>query len=244
VVNNGCVEGSDVGPLCGFIFHFISVLETELDSEWDPIGHQSADAGSFTPFPREIIADEWRSVVLLTLEFISIDTLPIKVQVEEALPSPELLLLLFLQLAPVKEPWGTNSGIKHLEPPFFPASSEVPGTPGFSLGSKVSLQSAKTCGLPNPSLSALRDLKMWKKIAATALVLALVPLAEVSAGPLAYGICQTGCNAVAVACYAAGGAVFGTVTAGVGTPLAIIGCNVALGTCMAGCVAAGLSPTP
>lgn len=31
-----------------------------------------------------------------------------------------------------------------------------------------------------------------------------------SAGPLAYGICQTGCNAVVVACYAAAGATFGT----------------------------------
>lgn len=63
-------------------------------------------------------------------------------------------------------------------------------------------------------------------------------------GPLAYGICQTGCNAVVVACYAAGGATFGTVTAGAGVPAVILGCNVALGTCMAGCVAAGLAPTP
>ena len=42
------------------------------------------------------------------------------------------------------------------------------------------------------------------------------------AGPLAYGICQTGCNAVAVACYAAAGLTFGTVTAGVGIPAAAI----------------------
>lgn len=32
----------------------------------------------------------------------------------------------------------------------------------------------------------------------------------VSAGPLAYAICQTGCNAMAVACYAAAGFTFGT----------------------------------
>ncbi|KAF8907534.1 hypothetical protein CPB85DRAFT_1311570, partial [Mucidula mucida] len=38
----------------------------------------------------------------------------------------------------------------------------------------------------------------------------------ISAGPIAYGICQTpqGCNAVVVACYGAAGFTFGTVTAG------------------------------
>lgn len=77
------------------------------------------------------------------------------------------------------------------------------------------------------------------------------PFSEVAAGPLAYGICQTGCNFLAVACYGAGGATFGTgeiiewlilnlnyetnsffsllVTAGVGVPAAIISCNVGLG---------------
>ena len=39
-----------------------------------------------------------------------------------------------------------------------------------------------------------------------------------SGGPLAYGICQTGCNTVVVACYAAAGYTFGTVTAGAGVP--------------------------
>ncbi|CAN0472432.1 unnamed protein product, partial [Discosporangium mesarthrocarpum] len=56
------------------------------------------------------------------------------------------------------------------------------------------------------------------------------------------------CNAVAAKCYAAGGAVFGTVTAGVGVGPAIIGCNVALGVCMASCATvAGIgvvAPTP
>jgi hypothetical protein len=66
----------------------------------------------------------------------------------------------------------------------------------------------------------------------------------IQAGPLAYGICQTGCNAVAVACYGAAGVTFGTVTAGAGIPAAIIGCNAALGVCMTACVAAGLAPTP
>jgi hypothetical protein len=30
------------------------------------------------------------------------------------------------------------------------------------------------------------------------------------AGPFSYGACQSGCNAVVVACYAAGGLTFGT----------------------------------
>ncbi|KAH9851373.1 hypothetical protein C2E23DRAFT_886554 [Lenzites betulinus] len=64
------------------------------------------------------------------------------------------------------------------------------------------------------------------------------------AGPLAYGICQTGCNALVVACYAGAGAVFGTVTAGVGTPAAIVACNVALGQCSAACALIVLAPTP
>ena len=64
------------------------------------------------------------------------------------------------------------------------------------------------------------------------------------AGPLAYGICQTGCNFLAVACYTAAGFTFGTVTAGFGTPVVILGCNAGLGVCMAACVAAGCSPTP
>ncbi|KAI0666621.1 hypothetical protein C8Q78DRAFT_1058448 [Trametes maxima] len=71
--------------------------------------------------------------------------------------------------------------------------------------------------------------------------LAIIPNAH--AGPLAYGICQSGCNALAVTCYAAAGAVFGTVTAGVGTPAAILACNAALGTCATACVAAGFAPT-
>ena len=62
-------------------------------------------------------------------------------------------------------------------------------------------------------------------------------------GPLAYGICQSGCNAVWVACVAAAGGVAGVSTGGVAVPAAILACNAAQGVCMAGCVAAGLSPT-
>ncbi|KAI9354162.1 hypothetical protein BD770DRAFT_392522 [Pilaira anomala] len=82
----------------------------------------------------------------------------------------------------------------------------------------------------------------FKVVLFLAVVLCLVNSSD--AGPISYGICQTGCNALAVSCYAAAGAVFGTVTAGVGVPAAIIGCNVGLGLCMSGCVAAGLSPIP
>ena len=85
---------------------------------------------------------------------------------------------------------------------------------------------------------------MFKILFSTALVLSAFSIGRVNAGPLAYGICQAGCNAVAVACYAAAGATFGTVTAGIGTAPAIVGCNSALGVCMAACVAAGLAPTP
>ncbi|CAF3550138.1 unnamed protein product [Rotaria socialis] len=66
----------------------------------------------------------------------------------------------------------------------------------------------------------------------------------VKAGPTAYGICQAGCAAVVVACYAAAGAVFGTVTAGAGAPAAIIACNLAFGKCSAACAVAFFMPTP
>ena len=48
------------------------------------------------------------------------------------------------------------------------------------------------------------------------LLIALSLLNPTQGGPLAYGVCQSGCNAVVVACYAAAGCTFGTVTAGAG----------------------------
>ena len=93
--------------------------------------------------------------------------------------------------------------------------------------------------------------------------LALVA-APVSAGPIAYGICQTGkslrslsymevtmltlywtgCNTVVVACYAAAGFTFGTVAAPLAPP-AIVACNAGLGTCSAACATVALlAPTP
>ena len=67
---------------------------------------------------------------------------------------------------------------------------------------------------------------------------------EVVGGPVAYGICQTGCNTVWVACVAAAGGTAGVSTGGAGVPAAIVACNAAQGVCMAACIAAGLTPTP
>ncbi|KAL3122513.1 hypothetical protein niasHT_003049 [Heterodera trifolii] len=88
---------------------------------------------------------------------------------------------------------------------------------------------------------------MAKKItlssALFALILLLSLVAHSRAGPAAYGVCQAGCAAVVVACYGAAGVVFGTITAGVGTPPAIMACNAAYGSCQAACWAALFTPT-
>ena len=67
---------------------------------------------------------------------------------------------------------------------------------------------------------------------------------QVSAGPLAAGICYSGCNALWVTCVAAAGGVAGVSTGGVGVPAAILACNTAQGVCMAACMAALALPTP
>ncbi|KAJ3868585.1 hypothetical protein EV359DRAFT_31918 [Lentinula novae-zelandiae] len=73
----------------------------------------------------------------------------------------------------------------------------------------------------------------------------LAGLQGAKAGLIAYGLCQTGCNSVAVACYAAAGFTFGTVIAAPATPAVILGCNAALGTCSAMCATVALlAPTP
>ncbi|KAJ3487682.1 hypothetical protein NLI96_g3372 [Meripilus lineatus] len=77
----------------------------------------------------------------------------------------------------------------------------------------------------------------------TALVILATGISQVIAGPVAYGICQTGCNVLAGACYAAAGFTFGTVAAPLAPP-AILACNTALGSCSAACAAAILLPTP
>jgi len=81
------------------------------------------------------------------------------------------------------------------------------------------------------------------RLAALSLIATAAVIAPVSGGPLAYAACQTGCNGLAVACYAAAGFTFGVTI--VGAPPAIMACNVGLGTCMATCATVGLfAPTP
>ena len=69
-------------------------------------------------------------------------------------------------------------------------------------------------------------------------------LNSASAGPLAMGICMSGCNALWVACVGGAGGVAGVSTGGLGVPAAILACNGAQGVCMAACAAALALPTP
>ena len=64
----------------------------------------------------------------------------------------------------------------------------------------------------------------------------------VTAGPAGYGICQAGCSAVVMACYAAAGFTWGA-TAGASAPPTILACNAAYGTCQAAFAAVLLAPT-
>ena len=64
------------------------------------------------------------------------------------------------------------------------------------------------------------------------------------AGLLSYGLCQTGCNTVWVACCAAAGTTAGVATGGLAVPAAVLACNIAQGSCMAICAAILLTPTP
>ena len=73
--------------------------------------------------------------------------------------------------------------------------------------------------------------------------LVAIMFVHVQAGPVAYGVCQSGCTGLVVACYGAAGAVFGTVLAAAAPP-AVLSCNAAFGTCSASCATAFLLPTP
>ncbi|RPA97680.1 hypothetical protein L873DRAFT_1809479 [Choiromyces venosus 120613-1] len=66
------------------------------------------------------------------------------------------------------------------------------------------------------------------------------------AGPISYGICQSGCAGVVVACYSAAGAVFGTVPAAAAAAIpALAACNSAFGTCSHVCATVALlAPIP
>lgn len=78
----------------------------------------------------------------------------------------------------------------------------------------------------------------------TRIIIAALSLATaVTAGPVAYGICQAGCAAVVVACYSGAGFTFGTVFAAT-APAAIVACNSAFGYCQAQCALVTLLPIP
>ncbi|KAI0633791.1 cysteine-rich protein [Trametes polyzona] len=83
-------------------------------------------------------------------------------------------------------------------------------------------------------------MKLSTVAASIALATSAVPAAN--AALIGYGICQTGCNTLAVACYAAAGYTFGTVVAGPAAPAVIMGCNAALGKCSAACAVTLLAP--
>lgn len=99
---------------------------------------------------------------------------------------------------------------------------------------------------PTAPLSSIFQIVEMKPT--TLIVPVVVPvlgfLASVNAGPVAYGVCQTGCSALVCACYGAAGLTFGTVVAAAGAPAAAIACNTAFGTCSAKCAAAFWLPTP
>ncbi|PFH45591.1 hypothetical protein AMATHDRAFT_158614 [Amanita thiersii Skay4041] len=88
-------------------------------------------------------------------------------------------------------------------------------------------------------------MRLTRVFAPLGIIVALSTVPQiVQAGPILYGICQTGCNSLAVICYAAGGVVFGTVLAAT-APAAILACNAAQGSCMALCAVTVLPlPTP
>jgi hypothetical protein len=82
---------------------------------------------------------------------------------------------------------------------------------------------------------------MQRLLSILALLLLMFPIGTLG-GAVCYGACQTRCNGAAMVCYATAGGVFGAVTAGFGTPGAILGCNASLGTCMASCTWSFLIP--
>ncbi|KAF8335236.1 hypothetical protein F5887DRAFT_932693 [Amanita rubescens] len=74
------------------------------------------------------------------------------------------------------------------------------------------------------------------------IAVALSTTGIVTAGPIAYGVCQTACNAGAVTCYTGVGFTFGVTL--VAAPPAILACNSILGACMALCTPFLIAPTP
>ncbi|TLD26839.1 hypothetical protein PspLS_05170 [Pyricularia sp. CBS 133598] len=87
------------------------------------------------------------------------------------------------------------------------------------------------------------NLTMQYSTITKAIVASAILNGGVLAGPAAYGVCQSGCSAVVMACYAAAGFTWGA-TLGASAPASIIACNTAFGFCQAGCHAALVMPTP
>ena len=84
---------------------------------------------------------------------------------------------------------------------------------------------------------------MLKTVLVTFLIISVGLFQTTTAIGISTGICYAGCAGLVATCYSAAGFVFGTVTAGVGTPPAIIACNVAFGKCMTACtVATAITP--
>ncbi|KAL0477293.1 hypothetical protein AKO1_005445 [Acrasis kona] len=69
----------------------------------------------------------------------------------------------------------------------------------------------------------------------------LITTTLVEAGPILAVFCISACNAGYVSCCAGLGVVAGTVSGGIGAPLAIAACSAAQSACMIACAAA---PTP
>ena len=74
-----------------------------------------------------------------------------------------------------------------------------------------------------------------------ALFIALL-LSQAMGGLISYGICQTGCNVLAVTCFAGAGATMGVATGGAAVPAAVLACSKAQGVCMAACWVAVATP--
>lgn len=104
--------------------------------------------------------------------------------------------------------------------------------------------SSHTATTDNPPLTRSdRSIMRLTNFASPAMLFVLAALATipyVQAGPIAFGVCQAGCATLAVSCYAAAGAVIGTVLA----PGALVSCNTAFGTCSAACTNAFWVPVP
>ncbi|KAG8697657.1 hypothetical protein FRC08_006389 [Ceratobasidium sp. 394] len=58
---------------------------------------------------------------------------------------------------------------------------------------------------------------------------------NVRAGPMALALCTATCQAGYTTCCAAAGTAIGIFTFGLGTPVAVAGCSLARGACVAAC---------